>query len=337
MTTKPARAVRRPGQKPPQRGSDGALPFLARLAGQFTEPHSLADLVNRVLELLRDEAGFDSCTVALRDAHIPDGLTFVAVTGVRPDFQGLSVPCARGLTSAVLNTATPTRVTDLHADPRVSRREEHARSGIYAPMVVQKRAIGVLSAHRSEVNAFSTEDLYLLTVAGRYLAGALEVAHLSDQLRAQTTTDALTGLANRRSFLEHLGIELVRSRRTDRPLSIVLLDLNDFKAVNHAHGHAGGDAALLRVAEVLTQNIRPQDLAARLGCDEFVLLLPETTPGQTEEIVRRLRGVEVKLPKDRGAPLGLSWGVAAWPSDGDSAEALLYMADVRLFAMKKRS
>jgi diguanylate cyclase (GGDEF)-like protein len=338
MTTKSARTTRPSTEKPPQNGKDKALSFLAKLAGEFTAPESLPHLVNRVLELLRDEVGLDSCTVALRDEHNPHGLAIIGVTGVHADFQGLSVPCAQGLTWAAVNAGAPIRVPDLYADARVTRREERVRSGIYAPMIVQKHAIGVLSAHRSEVNAFTAEDLDLLTVVGRYLTGALAAARLSDRLRVQAATDGLTGLPNRRSFLEHLGIELVRSRRSDRPISIAILDLNDFKTINHAHGHAVGDSTLLRVAEVLTQNIRPQDLAARLGGDEFVLLLPETTPGQTEETIRRLRSVEIKLPKDQGgAPLGLSWGVAAWPSDGDSAEALLHLADVRLLAMKKRS
>jgi diguanylate cyclase (GGDEF)-like protein len=166
---------------------------------------------------------------------------------------------------------------------------------------------------------------------------ALEAALLHAQVRALAATDALTGLANRRSFFEHLHQELARSRRTGAPLSIALLDLNGFKAINDTQGHRTGDETLVRVARSLTRNTRRYDLVARFGGDEFVLLLPDAGNGEAQDIVGRLpTGWSWDDPSGESLGVTLCWGIATWPEDGDAPEPLLQKADRRLYAMKSR-
>ena len=299
---------------------------------------SLSDLLEHVMRVLREETGFDSCSLAIVDDRNPDFLVIRAASGIRENFLGLAVPRHQGLHGVVMQSGAPLLVPDMHADPRVFRREDRIRSGIYAPLTVGRRQIGVLGAHRERIDAFTQVDLDLLTVVARYLTGAIEVARLHEQLKELAATDALTGLANRRCFLDRLVGEISRTRRTGRSLSVVLVDLNGFKAVNDACGHAKGDETLIRVAETLAQSVRVSDLAARFGGDEFVLMLPETTVEQAEEVVSRLDLSDVPLP-DQGDPcarLTFSWGMASFPKDGDDPERLLQVADSRLYEMKKR-
>lgn len=204
------------------------------------------------------------------------------------------------------------------------------------PLVVHSQPIGVLSAYRDRVNAFSKEELDLLTIVARYFAGAFEVARLHEQQRDMAVTDTLTGLRNRRFFLERLDMELGRSRRSARSFSIVLADLDGLKAVNDTYGHAAGDAALVRVAGVFRGSVREQDLAARFGGDEFILLFPETTSTQAGVVLRRLQSVAVPVTEDpHGPSVGVSWGVATWPGDGETADVLINIADTRLYAKKR--
>jgi len=167
---------------------------------------------------------------------------------------------------------------------------------------------------------------------------ALEAARVHEHAMEMAVTDWLTGLANRRGFVDRLTSELSRSRRTGRPVSIVLLDLNRFKAINDTHGHTIGDAALIQVAKVLTRSVRTYDLPARLGGDEFIMLFPETTDAQAEIVLNRLRAEEISVPDGKGGTLRLdfSWGLAVWPQDGLGAEQLLETADRRLYSMKQR-
>ncbi len=298
----------------------------------------LSDLLEHVMRVLREETGFDSCSLAIVDDRNPDFLVIRAASGIRENFLGLAVPRHQGLHGVVMQSGAPLLVPDMHADPRVFRREDRIRSGIYAPLTVGRRQIGVLGAHRERIDAFTKVDLDLLTVVARYLTGAIEVARLHEQLKELAATDALTGLANRRCFLDRLVGEISRTRRTGRSLSVVLVDLNGFKAVNDACGHAKGDETLIRVAETLAQSVRVSDLAARFGGDEFVLMLPETTVEQAEEVVSRLDLSEVPLPEqaDPCTRLTFSWGMASFPKDGDDPERLLHVADSRLYEMKKR-
>jgi diguanylate cyclase (GGDEF)-like protein len=335
---KSAAAPRRAAGRGPRTEPNKALTFLARLATEFTVVLSLPDLLEHVMQVLHEETGFDSCSVALADERIPDALIIRAASGLRASSRGLLVPRGKGLYGAVMATGTPLLIPDMADDPRVHVKEASIRSGIYAPLTVHGRATGVLSAHRLEPNAFTEADLNLLTVVARYLAGAVEVARLHEQLRELAATDALTGLANRRSFLDRLTVEMARLRRAGGVLSVAILDLNGLKVINDTHGHAAGDGALTRVAQMLTRSIRVSDLAARFGGDEFTLLLPDTTKDQAEEILQRIGITRVVVPDARGGdlPLTFSWGISTWPDDGADAEGLLQAADARLYMMKLR-
>lgn len=321
-----------PGRPAPTK----SLAFLSRLATEFSTVLRLSDLLEHVMRILREETGFDSCSLALIDDRNPHFLVLRAASGIRESFLGLAVPRDRGLHGVVMQTRAPLIVPDMQADPRVFRRDPRIRSGIYAPLSVGRRPIGVLSAHREMVDAFTHADLDLLTIVARYLEGAIEVARLHEQLKGLAATDALTGLANRRSFLSRLVAEISRARRKESYLSVALIDLDGFKAINDAFGHANGDEVLIRVAEALTRGIRASDLAARFGGDEFVLLLPEATGGQAGEILGRFRGLKLSGPEREISPtLSFSWGIASFPEDGGDPDRLLHVADSRLYVMKK--
>jgi len=318
--------------------SEKALGFLARLATDFTAVLSLPDLLEHVTRVLREETGFDSSAVSLLAKQDTEDVLIVrAASGLREVMKGAVLPRGRGLSWTVMESGTPLFVPDMAAEPRWFLKDPLVRSSIWAPMILQRRPIGVLSAFRSTVNGFTEADLDLLTVVARYLAGAVEVARLHEQLKAIAATDSLTGLANRRTFLDQLRSEISRSRRARAEFAIVLLDLNGFKAVNDVYGHAVGDQVLIRVGETLSQAVRRSDMVARFGGDEFILLLPESNQAKTLEILDRLRGVSVVVPDRAGsrAQVNSSWGLAAWPHDGEDIERLLQVADRRLYAMKR--
>jgi len=154
-------------------------------------------------------------------------------------------------------------------------------------------------------------------------------------LTRQALTDALTGLANRRYFDERLDEELARAQRRERSLVLILLDVDDLKAVNDSRGHAAGDALLRAMATLLHDQARSIDLAARLGGDEFALLLPETDRDGADKLLRRLYERAASREGRDDAPL-FSAGVAVYPEDGRMADALQRAADDALYRDKRR-
>lgn len=325
----------REGAAPEPPRADKALSFLARLATELTVVLSFTELVDGTLRMLGEEAGFESCSVGVIDEG-KDVLTIVGAAGLRAVSKGLSIPHGRSLHWTVVESRQALYVPNMHDDPRVFHRQDDVRSGIYAPLIVRGRVIGVLSAHRSAADAFSKEDLDVLTVVSRYLAGAIEVARLYEELRNLASTDELTRLPNRRSILERFGVELSRALRDALPLSVAIVDLDDLKRVNDSLGHQVGDAVLVHVADVLRRRIRVHDIAGRLAGDEFILLFPNTDRDQAETILRRLERIDAtgsSAPGDRAVTL--SWGVATWPDDGAAVDALMAAADRELYVMKR--
>ena len=165
------------------------------------------------------------------------------------------------------------------------------------------------------------------------LSGALlDQARLFEQVRTMAVTDPLTGLANYRRLISVLEAELDRSRRTQRPFSVVLLDMDGLKIINDQYGHLTGSRALVRIGKILRNHSRAIDTPARYGGDEFALVLPEAGKDISSRVVSRIR--ERLSAEPEHPPLAVSAGVAAFPEDGDTPEKLLGAADRALYAMK---
>jgi diguanylate cyclase (GGDEF)-like protein len=167
------------------------------------------------------------------------------------------------------------------------------------------------------------------------LSGALlDQARLFEQVRSMAVTDSLTGLANYRRLISVLEAEFDRSRRTQRPFSVVLLDMDGLKIINDQYGHLTGSRALVRIGKILRNHSRAIDTAARYGGDEFALVLPEAGKDISSRVVSRIR--ERLSAEPEHPALAVSAGVAAFPEDGDTPEKLLGAADRALYAMKHR-
>jgi diguanylate cyclase (GGDEF)-like protein len=174
---------------------------------------------------------------------------------------------------------------------------------------------------------------WLATQAGVALANA-RAHHV---FRSQAVTDDLTGLDNRRRFDEALGNELVRSRTFGSPLSLLLVDLDNFKVVNDDFGHQRGDEVLRRTADLIREHLRDADSAARLGGDEFAIIAPDTGSAGAVALAERLRRSFGRLHQgaDPLPPVTASFGVAECSED-EPAEALLSRADHALYEAKRR-
>jgi diguanylate cyclase (GGDEF)-like protein/PAS domain S-box-containing protein len=176
-----------------------------------------------------------------------------------------------------------------------------------------------------------------LQEANRRLEGQLRHIHeLHEKLHEQAIRDDLTGVHNRRHFVATAEHELERARSHGGTLSLVMLDIDHFKAINDRHGHAAGDAALRAVGELLRRVARPGDVAGRLGGEEFAMLLPGSSHATAVERARAWRAELAALEVgSEGAPLRItaSFGVASWPQASRLAE-LLKAADTRLYRAK---
>ena len=151
------------------------------------------------------------------------------------------------------------------------------------------------------------------------------------RLEKLTIIDALTGLYNYRYFKKTFSKELARAKRYKRPLSLLMIDVNDLKKINDKKGHSIGDETLKKLSKILSKNIRESDTVCRYGGDEFVVILPESNKEHALVVAIGLRSdIENKMG------LTLSIGVSVYPTNGDSLEVLFNCADKKMYCAKRK-
>lgn len=185
--------------------------------------------------------------------------------------------------------------------------------------------------------------LMVAPLVSHYALGLLfELEHLREQLQHAAIRDALTQLYNRRFFVARLDTEIERARRTGQPLSLLMIDVDHFKAINDTYGHSTGDDVLERLAVLLIGAMRPYDLVARFGGEEFVALMPSARLDQAEAVAERIRCAVESMPVSwpgtqgtgRAGPVTASVGATVLSEAGEHAADLLARADRAMYAAK---
>ncbi len=243
-----------------------------------------------------------------------------------------------GLTGHTIAEGTTSNVarSDLHPASRVvPGTEQEPEALVCVPMVVEGETIGALNVYRSgEEAGFNAQEARVIERFCAMAALAFNSARQRERLRTLARTDSLTGILNRRAYFERISEELARGKRTDTPVSVVLLDIDHFKPVNDEHGHAEGDRVLQAIAGKLQTTVRTDETVARYGGEEFALIAARADSGQAVELAERVRAAIAEV-EVRGRSVSASAGVATWPADGDSADHLLEAADAALYAAKR--
>ncbi len=239
---------------------------------------------------------------------------------------------------AALDDALPTGSASAHVEDVALASILDAESQLLVPMDAgaERMALLVLGPRISD-KPYERAESELAATLSFASAIALKNAELVEQLHSAATTDALTGLYNRRALEERLGAEISRSIRHQLHTTILLFDLDRFKTINDTMGHAAGDRLLVLIATLLRQLSRTLDVVGRLGGDEFLAILPMTTPKEAEAFLTRLQSGlrELEQAHPEFGRCTMSIGVAEAPRHGTTVDGLLAAADAGLYKAKR--
>lgn len=207
----------------------------------------------------------------------------------------------------------------------------HYGSACAAPLVFRDDRLGILVALSPSAHNFLPSDIDVIRSYAAQAAIAIANARLFESAEELASRDHLTGLLNHREFHEAMERELARAKRYGDRFCVVLFDLDRFKQINDARGHAHGDRVLSQVGGALAGGCRASDLAFRVGGDELALILPETDGAEAKIVARRAQ----KAMTSVADVSGVSYGITVWPADAESKDELLERADNRLYEMKR--
>ena len=296
-------------------------------------------------EMLKAERG----SLLLFDERAGE-LSVKAAVGPRAEVTRDSrIRLGEGVAGTVLREGRPAVVNDVSKvsgwHPASAERSYKTKSFISYPIVVGGRKVGVLNmTDKAGGGVYDEFDLGLLDMIAPQMALALDRVEWhskATQFQLLSITDPLTNLVNRRYLEERLQEELERSKRHRFSMGFLMVDIDDFKAYNDAHGHQAGDLALEMTAQCLKTALRSADVAARYGGEEFSILLPQTGLSEAGVIAERIRRriERTHFPHGKSQPLGavtVSIGVSAFGAELDTPAEIIYAADQALYAAKGR-
>ena len=330
--------------------------LLDKIGKAVNSPVDLDNVLSVVVDTAREALGAEGAVLLLAEEGAP--LEVRCAAGIEEDLLDENLnPLAARLIRTSLADETPKVHPPLHETPgedahtakgtqpfssvavpvkltlRDKRIFNERRRTVYS--VPFTKVLGVLYLeNRTQTKEFTEDDQFVLQVFADHVTTAVT----NDSLYQQASTDTLTGLASRRYLDSRLGDEVDFARRTTTPLSVVLIDLDDFKWLNDTYGHQAGDEILRQVGQILRRSVRKFDICGRYGGEEFILALPETdTPGArvVAENVRERVASEAFLDPENPVLVTVSLGIATFPAHASDLHGLVGAADAALYQSKR--
>jgi len=287
----------------------------------------------RLLDLIKGVIPYENATMFTLN-RASGQLVVGAVRGQVVDLiGGVQFEFGTGFSSWVAKQKKPILLNELHRN--ASPDAPQIGSFLSVPLVVQQELIGVLNLSHPTNQAFTEESLRLLTLIAGQAAAILQRIVMYEEMARLAITDELTGLYNRRHFMERMNHEVARAKRHQQPFSILFFDLDHFKRINDTCGHPLGDRILADLGKLMRRWARGTDLLARYGGEEFVAFLPMTDSTQALIAAERIRSAVEEHSFPRRKRLTVSVGIATYPEDGDQPADLLKTADLALYQAKK--
>ena len=313
------------------------------LARQLGETLDLRDTSMKVLDQLVELIPADSCALYLFDPERGSLVPRAALGPLATALLDRSFSPGEGITGWSFEVGEPV----MDADPRIDLGWDAendsfpVRTEAVFPIPGDGSALGVIAFYAQETGTFTGDHHRVVESAMPQIAHALRNALLFESTQTSSMTDALTGLPNSRFLYGQLEKEIARTTRKGLPLVVVVLDLDGFKPINDTYGHQIGDEVLRRVATIFRETFRQGDIVCRYAGDEFVAILPETSPDEAEPVVRRVqqRLSAGPLEVTRGGEtvavrVGVSAGFSCFPLDGSTLEELVHRADKEMYRDK---
>lgn len=318
------------------------LEALNDMAATVGKSLALQEILQRAVEKVSWLSGTEGAAIHLLDDRTGE-LVLAASYGIPPPIlEGLAFfKPGQSVVEWFAETGKPfLEVENTAIDPRAETGLEVWKSLVVVPLRSAGKMVGILGTGNVKQRRFTPGEVALLQAIGNQLGVAIENARLHAEMQRLSQTDPLTGLYNRRGLDERMQVEILRAKRYQHPLSVVMIDIDHFKNYNDTHGHLEGDVILKQVAELLRIHVRETDVVARYGGEEFLILLTETTKAAALEVAEKIRvAVSVRpFPHAGTQPEGkltISLGVATSSADLSEARELIYKADHALYGAKQ--
>lgn len=318
---------------------------LNQLSLAITEGLEMERLLPTLHEQCKLIAPIDVFYVALYDANTQERR--FAYFFDRGEFRTLppsDIRTTPGLTGYIINTRQTLFIADT-LDPNqpppvllVHTSDVPTRTFLGAPLIVHDQVVGVISMQSYTQNAYTLEQIHLFEMFAVQAAIVVQNSRLYAQVQNLATLDELTQLPNRRILFEKGEAKLMRARRFNHPLAVMMLDIDHFKLVNDQYGHATGDFVLRSIADTLHQNIRATDTGARYGGEEFAILLPETDEQVVSQVAERVRAAiaDLVIPiANTTLHVTVSLGIANLDQTTQDFGKLIACADQALYQSKQ--
>ena len=284
-----------------------------------------------------------TCAVFVTDEHDPKRLVARAAVGEHEPV--LAASCARVGKGVIGKVVSRNAAHIGNCDrndlktPKGDSTSVDAKSCMVVPITSFGKVLGTLNLYSMLPTAFFKDDLCIVSFIAHQAAVAIQNASTFEAVRDSAMRDPVTDLYNGRYLKHFLDNELSRASRFGHPVSVIQLDLDDFKSVNDTNGHEAGDIVLKDVAAILRKALRDYDVAARHGGDEFAVVLPGASPNQArhtaQRIQREINTYAAQAATKGIAQFGASVGIASYPGDAQDAKGLMSKADAAMYRDKR--